>query len=196
MQVELITVTPNPEDLILRAASICYKKEPDTFDKTKFLPRLISMGHLSVFEHPCATFLIQGISRACSHQLVRHRIASFTQMSQRYVEQENDVANYVYPETIHKAGLSDEYMDMIAKAQNLYQHMIQTGIPREDARYILPNSTFTSLYVTMNFRELMHFFELRLDKHAQWEIREMAKNMFNLIQPVGPNTFKWKETWN
>ena len=139
------------------------------------------MGHHSVIEHAVFTFSVEGVSRALTHQLVRHRVASFSQQSQRYVSM--DSATYVTPHTIEGNAdaekLFDSVMDDIWDA---YKKLEGMGIPAEDARYLLPNGCTTNITITMNARELLHFFSLRCCNRAQWEIREMADQM--LLQPI------------
>ncbi|MEW6102453.1 MAG: FAD-dependent thymidylate synthase [bacterium] len=185
MEVEVISHTPEPEALVARAASLCYSKEDKKPKNPKpLIDKLLKMGHLSVFEHISFTFSISGISRACSHQLVRHRIASYSQQSQRYVF--FDKANYVIPETIKdKDSFSKKIEDMV----NFYHKLVEDGVPKEDARYILPQAFSTKLIMTMNARELMHFFRLRCCNRAQWEIRDMADKMLCLVKDIAPNIF-------
>lgn len=139
--------------------------------------KCIMWGHDSVLEHVSMTFLITGISRACSHQLVRHRMASYTQKSQRYVKENG---GFVFVQ-----GMNDDmlkvYSDAMNNAYSAYKELIKLGMPKEDARYVLPNATTTSLYVTMNGRSIRHFLKLRLDKSAQWEIRKLAGLIYDEV---------------
>ncbi len=148
---------------------------------------LKKLGHESVFEHACFTFRVEGISRVCSHQLVRHRLASYTQQSQRYVKLKNP--KFVVPEEIMNSEFAEEYMEILEKASNLYRKMVKRGIKKEDARFILPQGIETKIVITMNARELRHFLILRCDKSAQWEIRELAKKMLELVHEVAPILF-------
>jgi thymidylate synthase (FAD) len=155
------------------------------------------MGHASVLEHVVLTFGVEGISRAASHQLVRHRIASYSQQSQRYVTGD---FGYVTPQTIGEAaprkgkkgapGLAELFHDHMEKSAALYATLVEGGIPAEDARFVLPNASGTRLLVTMNARELHHFFALRLCNRAQWEIRDAAMSMYRLAVEQAPLLFE------
>ena len=187
MKVELLAVTPEPEKLIEQAGRTCYQSEVG--DPT-IIQRWIKSGHESVIEHSSVTFRISEISRACSHQLVRHRIGvSFSQQSQRYVSEDN--FGFVIPDSIKNSSelALSAYLSMMEAIQNTYKAFIGDGIPREDARMLLPNACHTEIVVTMNFRALRNFFKLRLDRHAQWEIRRMAEAMLDIIKPIAPNVF-------
>ena len=175
MNVELVQATPNPVSFIARIASICYDSDPK--DPAKLVEHLYKSGHHSVFEHVYLTFRIDGISRACSHQLVRHRHCSFTQRSQRYCFENG--FGYVTPETIHAGAFQD---DMKAIAE-WYEDYTTEGVPNEDARYILPNACETALYLSCNLRELIHIANERLCSRAQWEIRELVHEMVELVDP-------------
>jgi thymidylate synthase (FAD) len=148
----------------------------------------IRNGHESIIEHASFTFVVTEISRACSHQFVRHRIASYSQRSQRYCKEHEFEA--VVPDGIsnHKGAL-DAYSKAIDIVRNLYQNLIDSGIKPEDARYILPNSCHTELVFTANARALRNFFKLRLDNHAQWEIRRMAREMLKQLDDHGCGIF-------
>ena len=187
MIVELLSITPVPETLIEMAGRICYKSESKD-NPQAFIAKRIEQGHESILEHASATFEIRGISRACSHQIVRHRIASYSQQSQRYVDMRD--CGFVMPDTIKENDKARQiwysYLDAV---QDTYKDLRDVGIPKEDARFILPNATYTELIMTMNFRSLRNFFSLRLDKHAQWEIREVAKRMLLLLLPHASGVF-------
>jgi len=188
MKVELLSITPDAECLIESVGRICWKTEPTEGGPGLFIKKLIGRGHLSVIEHAGATFYIDGISRACSHQLVRHRIASYSQESQRYVDIR--YAEFVVPKAIEndlKARIL--WKDFIGYATIIYEDLRKLGIRKEDARFVLPNATQTRIAVTMNFRELRHFFEVRCAKDAQWEIRELAKRMLVIVYENAPNVF-------
>jgi thymidylate synthase (FAD) len=153
------------------------------------LNKALSKGHQSVIEHASFTFSIEGISRACSHQLVRHRIASYSQQSQRYVQLSD--LDYATPPSILKSDEALKVFKNALKAINeAYNALIKMNIPLEDARYILPNATLTNIVVTMNARELLHFFDLRCCLHAQWEIRGIAWEMLKKVQKVAPKIFR------
>ncbi|MEK9149199.1 MAG: FAD-dependent thymidylate synthase [Candidatus Desantisbacteria bacterium] len=194
MEVRLLRHTPEPELLVASAAKLCYSKvgiEDITKNlsrkkQNEFIKKLLKMGHLSPFEHISFTFGIEGISRACTHQLVRHRIASFSQQSQRYVSFEKE--EYIVPTTIKK-GLKKEFEKHTEDSLKLYHQLIEEGVPQEDARYILPQAFCTKIVVTMNARELFHFFNLRCCNRAQWEIRQMAEAMLVEAKKIAPNIF-------
>lgn len=174
MKVTLIQQTPNPVETISTIASICYNSNPK--NPLKLVEHLYNSGHHSVFEHIYFTFKIEGISRACSHQLVRHRMCSFTQRSQRYCN-ESDF-EYVTPHTI-----PDECMGVIMNALSTNYDTLSEHFPKEDARYILPNACVADLYLSCNLRELIHICNERLCSRAQWEIRELVQEMVKLVDP-------------
>lgn len=182
MKVELISYTKDALDVADRAASVCVGKEPDG----KSVYHAMRSGHDSVLEHVSFTFSISGISRSCSHQLVRHRLASYSQQSQRYVKE--DRFEYVIPETIN-GYTHEQYVWAMKVIQKVYDDLIDHGVPKEDARYVLPNACTTSLIMTMNARELRHFFNLRCCNRAQWEIRELAERMLELCEDAAPELF-------
>ena len=175
MKVTLIQATPNPVETIANIASICYDSDPK--NPMALMKHLYAGGHHSVFEHIYFTFKIEGISRACSHQLVRHRHCSFTQRSQRYCSE--DGFEYVIPKTVD----ADEFMDDMEAIKWFYADYQGSNVPNEDARYILPNACATSLYLSCNLRELIHMANERLCTRAQWEIRELVKEMCQLVDP-------------
>lgn len=175
MKVTLIQTTPNPVETIAKIASICYDSNPR--DPMKLVHHLYKGGHHSVFEHVYFTFKIEGISRACSHQLVRHRHCSFTQRSQRYCSEEG--FEYVAPDTMPDTVMAAD-MHQIENWYNGYQRL---GVPNEDARYILPNACATSLYLSCNLRELIHMANERLCSRAQWEIRDLVREMCSKVDP-------------
>jgi thymidylate synthase (FAD) len=175
MNVTLVQATPNAVETIAKIASICYDSDPK--NPMALVKHLYAGGHHSVFEHIYFTFKIEGISRACSHQLVRHRMCSFTQRSQRYCA-ENGFA-FVTPPRVDK-DVFERDMDDI---NDFYRYHQECGVPNEDARYILPNACETSLYLSCNLRELIHIANERLCARAQWEIRDLVKLMVALIDP-------------
>ena len=179
MRVRLIQSTPNPIETIAKIASICYDSDPK--DPTKLVKHLYKNGHHSVFEHIYFTFKIEGISRACSHQLVRHRHCSFTQRSQRYCSE--DEFDYLCPESIEEIDPFGNYPALMSSIVRRYNELQEMGIPNEDARYILPNACATELYLSCNLRELIHIANERLCTRAQWEIRELIKLMVALVDP-------------
>lgn len=176
MKVTLVQATENPIDLIAKIASICYDSKPKS--SLGLVKHLYRNGHHSVFEHVHFTFLVEGISRACSHQVVRHRHCSFTQRSQRYCSE--DGFGYVIP------GTADEKLfgKAMLETEKLYNDYQAAGMPNEDARYILPNACETQMYISMNLRELIHMCNERLCMRAQWEIRAMVQEMANLVDPA------------
>lgn len=175
MLVTLIQATPDPIKTIAKIASICYDSDPK--NPLALVNHLYRNGHHSVFEHIYFTFKIEGISRACSHQLVRHRHCSFTQRSQRYCSE--DGFRYVVPQAIERELF---VLDMEI-AENAYIDYRRKGISNEDARYVLPNACKTSLYLSCNLRELIHMANERLCMRAQWEIRELVKLMVACVDP-------------
>ena len=175
MNVTLVQATPNPIETIAQIASICYDSDPK--DPMKLVQHLYKGGHHSVFEHVYFTFKIEGISRACSHQLVRHRHCSFTQRSQRYCS-EGDF-EYVAPPSI---GDENPYDAMMNELMENYDALLEFA-PKEDARYILPNACATSMYLSCNLRELIHMANERLCSRAQWEIRDLVKAMCEMVDP-------------
>ena len=199
--VKLINYTSKPEITIAVAARLCYspygiaKIEADFNDgekglekARKLIKRIRTSGHESVLEHANFTFGIEKLSRSASHQLVRHRIASYSQRSQRYVKEENP--KYVVPDSIAgNAELLAKYNKMAEDIFSLYGYFLEKGIPAEDARYLLPNAAETQIIFTMNARELLHFSRLRGCSRAQWEIRAAAQEMFKLVYPIAPSVF-------
>jgi len=197
MKVILLEYTRNPETVCAVAALTSMKegtpsdmlKEIDVDNAKKRIQRVVGYGHYSVIEHAGFTFSIEGISRACSHQLVRHRIASFTQQSQRYVKMED--VPFVTPPSIEKNKYAEEFFKKsVNDAAETYKKLIELGITAEDARFVLPNATKTNLVMTMNARELLHFFNLRCCNRAQWEIRDMAWEMLYQVLKVSPSLFE------
>jgi len=178
------------------AGVICYSGE-NTYEGIKnsaemkpegYLRKIVKSGHMSIIEHNVFVFYISGISRSCSHQLVRKRIASFSQQSQRYVSAEN--FGYVIPDSIEKSIFAGEYKEAVRQNLDLYQKMIESGITKEDARYVLPNSTTTQLIVSMNAHSLVDFFVRRICTRSQWEIRKLAEKMLDEVKKVAPIIFK------
>ena len=198
MKVKLIRHTPEPEKLIAIAARLCYSpvgvedldKQLNMEAARKLVKFVIKSGHLSTIEHVYFTFGIEGISRVLSHQLVRHRIASFNQQSQRYVKFKENY-EYIVPDLIKQnKEINKKYKSFISDIHKFYEEMINSGIDAEDARYILPNSSETKMIVTMNARELLHFFTVRCCKRAQAEIRELATLMLKDVKKVAPVIFE------
>jgi thymidylate synthase (FAD) len=197
MRVSLLAHTPEPERFIASAARLCYSSSGiselasnfSNEDIKRILKKIITSRHYSALEHASFTFGIEGISRACSHQLVRHRIASYNQQSQRYVKYTLD-AGYVIPDSIVKDKEAKKiFLNNWDAAISAYNELISRGVSQEDARYVLPNASATKIVVTMNARELLHFFELRTCQRAQWEIRKLAKKMLLLVLEICPTIF-------
>lgn len=215
LKVILLRHTPNPEETIAMAAKLCYspsditalKEKIEAKDQKAFVEKLVKMGHVTPIEHSSFTFAIEGISRACSHQLVRHRLASYSQQSQRYVsehrtqntEHRSQTFDYIIPPSLdqdHKAR--EAFENFMLEAQKAYDFLVERlnkkGIKGEaanqDARFVLPNAAETKIIVTMNARELLHFFRLRCCYRAQWEIRNMAEQMIFLVKKVAPTIFE------
>ena len=179
MNVNLIQSTPNPVETISQIASICYDSNPK--DPMKLVNHLYKSGHHSCFEHIYFTFKIENISRACSHQLVRHRMCSFTQRSQRYCSE--DAFEYVTPHSVFYKSAIGSYDYAMFNITEQYNDLQAIGLPNEDARYILPNACTTELYLSCNLRELIHIANERLCCKAQWEIRELVQKMVALVEP-------------
>lgn len=196
MNVELLYHTPDPERAVATAARLCYApvgaaELMETLSEEKIkkvLSTILASGHLSTLEHASYTFAIEGISRACSHQLVRHRMASYNQQSQRYVSFKEE-PEFIVPQSVKDAGAQQDYDDAVKAAFDAYGKLLELGVPAEDARFLLPNACETKIVVTMNIRELLHFFSLRCCNRAQWEIRDMACRMFELVRPTAPFIF-------
>ena len=183
MQVNILDITTDALKVISLAARTCYASRK-TYSEDKqeaFIKGLIKSGHLSPLEFANVTFDVKNISRCCLAQVTRHRIGiSFCVESQRYVNQSDSVI--IIPETIKQNKYAYEaYEEALFKAKECYEELLTLGIPKEDARYVLPEGTCTNLSICLNFRELRHFLKLRLDKHAQWEIRDLAKQMKDLM---------------
>jgi len=196
MRVQLLTHTPNPAEVVAAAARLCYsdasivqllERAPE--QAPRLLRKVLEMGHLSVLEHAAFTFGIEGISRACSHQLVRHRIASYSQQSQRYVAHDQPFEAVVPASITARPELAVRFDAHLAEVHALYRDLLAAGIPAEDARFVLPNAAATKLVLTMNARELHHFFALRCCRRAQWEIRAMAREMLHLARQAAPLLF-------
>lgn len=203
----------NPESIVAASAKLCYSKvgvseitkKMSDDEVSRFVRMLASMEHESPLEHVSFTFAIEGISRTCSHQIVRHRIASYSQQSQRYVDLQNTF-QYIIPKEIENNDLAKKYFIMSMDndydnykniTQALYDQYIIDGMEEknalkkaiEDARFALPNACETKMVMTMNARSLLHFFEERMCNRAQWEIRIVAGKMLDLVLDVAPNIF-------
>ncbi|HHX87202.1 MAG TPA: FAD-dependent thymidylate synthase [Firmicutes bacterium] len=196
MHVQLLAWTCEPERTVSAAARLCYSSDSVSELARKmtpqrqasFIEKLVDMGHQSPLEHASFTFGVEGVSRALSHQLVRHRIASYSQKSQRYVDESR--FDFITPPSVaassEAARVFTEQMENIREAYRQLCAMV----PREDARYLLPNACETKLVVTMNARSLLHFFQVRCCRRAQWEIRQLAGMMLQEVRRVSPLLFK------
>lgn len=193
MKVQLISHTYDPSVTIATAGRVCYSGK--TIDKIMFsmsdretVEKQLEVIHGSCFEHANFTFSIEGVSKACTHQLVRHRLASFSQRSQRYVK-ESDREVYCPQSIIDTDEAEFLYYKAIDEAFATYFSLLDLGIPKEDARYVLPEAVLSTIVVTMNARELMHFFGLRCCTRAQKEIRDVADSMLRLVKDIAPEIF-------
>jgi len=190
MKVELLSITPNAEKLIEdagRTAYLSFEKQKRGSEK-KFIKMLIHNGHLSVLEHAWATFRIKGGSRAFTHQLVRHRLCSYTQQSQRYVDEHN--FNYIEPVAVKSNKEAHTlFIDFMNRAKEVYAELQKLGIKNEDARFVLPNAVESEIVVTANFREWRHIIEIRGSTDAQWEIRNVAIEILLILKKQAPAAF-------
>ena len=196
MHVKLIGHTPEPERMVAMAARLCYSPvgaaqlaEALSAEEVKsLLAKIITMGHMSTCEHVSFTFAVEGVSRVLTHQLVRHRLASYSQQSQRYVA-ENDCECIMPPSIARRPEAMAKFTALMATVQQSYNELTQMGIPREDARYCLTNATETKIVISMNARSLLHFFTVRCCRRAQWEIRQLAEAMLVEVRRVAPLLF-------
>ena len=193
MRVEIIGVSHffrgdgAPEALLEYAGRVCYRSEPKG-DPGKFLKARIREGHESIIEHASITFDISGISRACSHQLVRHRIASYSQESQRYVDM--TAPEFVIPPAVAESPQAMAvWNDLMGQVTEAYHRLRDLGVLKEDARFVLPNATATRIIVSMNLRSLRHLIAVRCDRAAQWEIRALALEMLRQVHALAPAVF-------
>ncbi len=187
--VDLLSFPNDCVKTIYTACRTCYSANypveiwEEAADREKMLSlikKVLSSGHHSTIEHCQFVFAISGVSRACTHQLVRHRHMSFSQKSQRYVTEKGQF-EYIKPKTVEKSSLTDKYDEMMKTISDFYAEMISEGIPAEDARFILPNAATSSLVVSLNLRELIHLANLRLCTNAQLEIRTLVKKMCDAV---------------
>ena len=193
MRGKLIAYTQNAEAVCAAAGKSCYSEKSsmelvEAPNPEKVLSKIVGMGHHSVIEHAVFTFSVEGVSRSLTHQLVRHRVASFSQQSQRYVNM--DKPTYVIPKTVEAdPELKAEFEKTMDEIWKSYNKLVEK-IPPEDARYVLPNACTTNITITMNARELLHLFTLRCCNRAQWEIRDLADEMLRQCKEVYPVIFK------
>ncbi|HHT9118444.1 MAG TPA: FAD-dependent thymidylate synthase [Candidatus Hypogeohydataceae bacterium YC38] len=209
LKVILLAHTPEPEKLVAQAAKLCYspasiedlRETIARTDQEKFIRKLLSMGHMSPVEHISFTFGVEGISRVCTHQLVRHRLASYSQQSQRYVGKDAKKTGkpfeFIIPPSVIEAGKKEWFVEKMLEVQRWYDELVSAlgGLgykgesAYEDARFLLPNAAETKIIITMNARELLHFFRVRCCNRAQWEIREMAIEMLRHVKSMVPSIF-------
>ncbi|MCC7213114.1 MAG: FAD-dependent thymidylate synthase [Candidatus Brocadia sp.] len=206
LHVVLLRSTPDPEEVIAQAAKLCYspasiddlKKQIESKNQANFIGKLTDMRHHSPLEHATFTFGVEGISRSCSHQIVRHRLASYSQQSQRYVGQQSGKTggfHFVVPPGIDKIGKKTWFVEKMNIIQQWYDELTEAlgnegERAFEDARFLLPNAAETKIIITMNARELLHFIQVRCCNRAQWEIRELATEMLRQVKQVSPYIFK------
>lgn len=198
LHIELIGYTKDAEQIVAAAIRQCYspsgakelKEKISEEKRIKLFRQVISSDHTSTIEHISFTFAVEGISRTLTHELVRHRIASYSQQSQRYVSAED--FRYIIPLTIKaKKKALAIYKKAISEDQKNYNELLKLNIPKEDARFVLPNAIETKIVVTMNARSLFNFLRRRMCNRAQWEIRTVAYKMHSLLMKVAPNIFKY-----
>lgn len=197
MNIELLSYTPNPELLIANAASTCYDSKPKDLEPArKMIRALIKAGHEAMIEHASASFRLSGVSRTLTHELVRHRLLSYAQRSQRYVK-ENE-PSYVVPDVLIDNNSANEKMkaayDCFIKAMDnawlSYKFLLNCGLKPEDARFVLPNACTTEIVASGNFREWRNVLKLRLGPRAQWEIRKAANIILDKLYEIAPSCFE------
>jgi len=190
-QVELLAITPDPERVIELAARTSYKSfhRVGEGSASVLIRKLIRSGHESVLEHAYATFRIMGGSRAFTHQLVRHRLASYTQESQRYVDEVG--FTYVTPPSVQgNCEALKVFGEAMEVAREAYRKLRELGVPKQDARFVLPNATTSEIVVSANFREWRHIFSLRCHPSAQWEIRDICLKILKILKERAPSVFE------
>jgi len=197
LKVVLLSYSPEPERAVATAARNCYSpRDIETIDDNwthdeiaKMVARVRDAGHLSTFEHTMFTFGVSGVSRALTHQLVRHRHMSFEQKSQRYIKY-RDRFSYVAPPSIaSRPEIAAKFDALMQQVAAFYREATDAGTPPEDARFALPNAAETQIVITANARALLDFFSLRTCNNAQWEIRELAFAMLRLVKKIAPALF-------
>ena len=192
-EVILMAITPDGEDVIERACRTCYLSfhrynPPDSTEE--LIKKVIRKGHHSVLEHASATFRIKGGSRTFTHEFVRHRLASPSQESQRYVEYgKRKQFEVVVPKTMKENGFDEAYLKLSQQTHKLYEEMVAAGVPKEDARYILPNATTSEIVISANLREYRHIFAVRCHPRAHWEIRRICLEMLRVLKRETPIVF-------
>jgi thymidylate synthase (FAD) len=196
LQVTVLAHTAEPVKVVAMAARLCYSSldienlrcSAITEDQ-QLIEKVLALGHESVLEHASFSLGIEGVSRVLSHQLVRHRLASFSQQSQRYVSFDKGFSYQVPPSILKDESLRQEYDGMMEQSAKFYRHLRERKIPVEDARFVLPNAADTRLVMTMNARELRHFFRLRCCRRAQWEIRALATEILRQVRKIAFSLF-------
>ncbi|MEM3833482.1 MAG: FAD-dependent thymidylate synthase [Thermoprotei archaeon] len=200
VSVKLVSYTNNGEKLVAVASKQSLSRKPFDYQWQKmsdeevetWIKETLIRGHLSPWEHSIYTFDIENVSRVLTHQLVRHRLASYTQLSQRYAEMKGEYFNYITPPLIKRdPNIEQIYKDAIEYSRKVYEKLLSLGVQPEDARYVLPQAIVSKIVVTMNARELLNFFGLRLCTKAQWEIRQVAWMMWIEVMKVHPRLFKY-----
>jgi len=190
MRVERIVITPDSGRVIEQAGRTCYRSASKTGPDSKkdFIHKIIENGHHSVLEHAYATFRITEVSRSFTHQLVRHRLCAFSQRSQRYVDEKSFA--FVEPKSIReRPEAHDLFGEFMAEAEDAHCRLQKLGINNEDARFVLPNAVQSEIVISANFRQLRHIFCVRCDRHAQWEIREVALQMLRIMKKEASSVF-------
>lgn len=203
LNVTLIAHTPEPEKVIAMASRTCYSaldlegldKKTDAADNAAYIRRVLASGHTSIAEHASFTFGLEGVSRTLLAQITRHRVASFSVQSQRYVSVAGaEVFDYVLPPRIRALGpeAEEKFARQMKTMQRWYDEWSEAlgQDSAEDARFVLPGAAATRIVMTMNARELLHFFSLRMCNRAQWEVREAAWRMYELVYPLAPSVFE------
>lgn len=199
LNVVLLSYTQDPEQNVVAGIRQCYsaigaaelKEKTSEEVRNRLIDQVIGSGHTSTVEHASFTFAVEGISRACSHQLVRHRIASYSQQSQRYVDLSKSELGYITPPSImENKEREKKYKEVMELLEEKYKELIEGGVKPEDARYILPNACQTKIVISMNARSLLNFFQERTCQRAQWEIRAMANKMLEEVKRVAPKIFE------
>jgi thymidylate synthase (FAD) len=206
LSVTLLQHTPDPDRAVAIAGRLCYapvsaaelQHEMSDEDVAKLVRVLVRSGHHSALEHASFTFAVDGVSRACTHQLVRHRVASYNQQSQRYVNFGGGDSFVVPPSVAANAEAEKVFVTAMEHARAAYDTLVELGLAegrgkesvQEDARFVLPNAAETKIVVTMNARELRHFLQVRCCNRAQWEIRDLAWTMRGMLREVAPNLFE------
>ncbi len=205
LAVTLLAHTPDPDRAVAAAGRLCYApvsaaeltQTMSDDDVGRLVRGLVASGHHSALEHASFTFAVDGVSRACTHQLVRHRVASYNQQSQRYVNFSHGDSFVVPPSVAANAAAEQVFLRAMDQAREAYDRLVELGLAegrsresvQEDARFVLPNAAETKIVVTMNARELRHFFAVRCCNRAQWEIRALAWELRGLVKTLAPALF-------